>query len=98
VLVFLGDASFSIYLSHTFVVPAVVRAAVQLGLTSPTAVGLLAALCVVLAGGLSYALLERPMTRQLLRRLMQARPLTPAQARNPEPASNRTAPHAPPAR
>jgi len=94
-LVFLGDASFSIYLSYTFVVPAVVRAAVQLGLTSPTAVGLLAALCVVLAGGLSYALLERPMTRQLLRRLMGPRPLAPAQTINPHQTANRTAPHAP---
>ena len=94
-LVFLGDASVSIYLSHTFVAPGVVRAAVQLGLASPTAVGLLAALCVLLAGGLSYALLERPMTRQLLRGLMRPRLLAPAQPTHQDHPDHRTAPHAP---
>jgi hypothetical protein len=48
-----------------------------------------------LAGGLSYALLERPMTRQLLRRLMGPRPLAPAQTINPNQTAIRTAPHAP---
>lgn len=69
-LAFLGDASYSIYLSHTFVVPAAARAAADLGLAHAGAAGLLMALLVVLGGCLSYVLLERPMTQSLQRWLM----------------------------
>jgi exopolysaccharide production protein ExoZ len=70
-LVFLGNASYSIYLSHTFVVPAAVRASAEVGLQNVGAVGLLVALAVVLAGCLSYAVLERPVTQGLQRWLLR---------------------------
>ncbi len=73
-LAFLGDASYAIYLSHTFVVPAVVRAFSALGLNEPVLAGLSTTALVVMVGGLSYVGLERPVTLGLQRRLMQPRP------------------------
>ena len=73
-LAFLGDASYSIYLSHTFVVPAVVRACGALGIDQPALAGLLAVGLVMLVGSLSYVILERPLTLGLQRRLMGTRP------------------------
>lgn len=61
-LSFLGDASYSIYLSHTFVVPAGVQALKRLGLQDSLAIVLAVSLAVVAAGCLSYVWLERPMT------------------------------------
>jgi len=61
-LSFLGDASYSIYLSHTFVVPAGVQALKRLGVQDSLAVALAVGLAVVVAGCLSYVWLERPMT------------------------------------
>lgn len=95
-LAFLGDASYSLYLSHTFVVPAAARAAAALALSHPGAVGLLMTALVVLGGCLSYVMLERPMTQGLQRRLM--RPPLPGGARSLEPdrsAAARPSTHAP---
>jgi exopolysaccharide production protein ExoZ len=61
-LSFLGDASYSIYLSHTFVVPACVLALRRLGVLDPVAVSLVTALAVIAAGCASYLWLEKPMT------------------------------------
>ncbi|SFU95568.1 Peptidoglycan/LPS O-acetylase OafA/YrhL, contains acyltransferase and SGNH-hydrolase domains [Polaromonas sp. YR568] len=61
-LSFLGDASYSIYLSHTFVVPAGVMALKRLGVQDSLAIVLAVGLAVVVAGCLSYVWLERPMT------------------------------------
>lgn len=94
-LVFLGDASYSIYLSHTFVVPATVQLAVHLGLEHAGAVGLLTALWVVLAGCLSYALLERPTTHSLQRWLMRPPLATAASSRPADAPGQRPTTHAP---
>lgn len=61
-LAFLGDASYSIYLSHTFVVPAGVMALRELGLLNTPSVIVLVALMVVALGGLLHVWLERPLT------------------------------------
>lgn len=94
-LVFLGDASYSIYLSHTFVVPAAVQGAARLGLEHTVAVGLLAAFMVVLAGCLSYALLERPTTQSLQRWLMRSPPPAAAPSGLQESSAHRPSTHAP---
>lgn len=64
-LSFLGDASYSIYLSHTFVVPAVVLALRKMGVADMLIVAPTVLLAVVLSGCASYLWLERPMTRRL---------------------------------
>lgn len=61
-LSFLGDASYSIYLSHTFVVPAGVLALKKLGVEDTLTIVLSVSLAVVIAGSISYVWLERPMT------------------------------------
>ncbi|MEO8387068.1 acyltransferase [Polaromonas sp.] len=61
-LSFLGDASYSIYLSHTFVVPAGVLALKKLGVQDNLLIVLAVGLAVVVAGCISYVWLERPMT------------------------------------
>jgi len=68
-LSFLGDASYSIYLSHTFVVPAGVLALKRLGVQDSLAIVLAVSLMVMVAGCLSYKWLERPMTSFLKRAL-----------------------------
>lgn len=68
-LSFLGDASYSIYLSHTFVVPAGVLALKHLGVASSLVIVPTIALVVVIAGCISYVWLERPMTTLLKRAL-----------------------------
>ena len=70
-LAFLGDASYSIYLSHTFVVPASVMVLKKLGVVSTLAIVPAVALVVVLAGCASYVWLERPMTQFLKRALFK---------------------------
>lgn len=94
-LAFLGDASYSLYLSHTFVVPAGARAAAELGWTQPGVVGVLLALAVVLGGCLSYVMLERPMTHSLARRLMRHRRAMDAPLKSSDTAAARPFPHAP---
>lgn len=71
-LSFLGDASYSIYLSHTFVVPAGVQALKRLGVQDSLAVALAVGLAVVVTGCLSYVWLERPMTAFFKRALFGA--------------------------
>ena len=61
-LSFLGDSSYSIYLSHTFVVPAGVMALHKLGVQESLIVIPAVLLVVVLSGCISYLWLERPMT------------------------------------
>jgi len=70
-LSFLGDASYSIYLSHTFVVPAVVLALRQLGIRDGVIIVPAVCLMVLLAGCLSHLWLERPMTTFLKRALFK---------------------------
>jgi hypothetical protein len=76
-LSFLGDASYSIYLSHTFVVPAGVQALKRLGVQDSLAIVLAVSLAVVVAGCLSYVWLERPMTT-FFKRSCSVRPSSPA--------------------
>ena len=75
-LSFLGDASYSIYLSHTFVVPAGVLVLRKMGFQDMLVVAPTVLLAVVLSGCASYLWIERPMTRQLKRMLFK----TPAQS------------------
>jgi exopolysaccharide production protein ExoZ len=86
-LSFLGDASYSIYLSHTFVVPAGVQVLKQLGVQNSLAIALAVGLAVVVAGCLSYVWLERPMTAFFKRALFGApkrpSPLTHIQESSP---------------
>lgn len=70
-LSFLGDASYSIYLSHTFVVPAGVLALRHLGIQNGLVIVSAVCLLVLLAGCLSYLWLERPMTTFLKRALFK---------------------------
>lgn len=71
-LSFLGDASYSIYLSHTFVVPAAVLVFNYLGIQNGLIIIPATCLIVIFSGCLSYVWLERPMTRYLKRTLFRA--------------------------
>ena len=75
-LSFLGDASYSIYLLHTFVVPAVVLILKRLGVLDSLVIVLTVALAVIVSGCLSYVWLERPMTTHLKRVLFKKRELS----------------------
>jgi exopolysaccharide production protein ExoZ len=67
-LVFLGDASYSVYLFHTFAISITYRFLRGVpGLAGPV----LATACGVGAGSLVYLLLEKPLTRALRRRKPQ---------------------------
>jgi exopolysaccharide production protein ExoZ len=70
-LSFLGDASYSIYLSHTFVVPAGVLALKQLGVQNTLLIVPAVGLAVIISGCISYIWLERPMTIVLKRALFR---------------------------
>lgn len=70
-LSFLGDASYSIYLSHTFVVPAGVLALHKIGFQDTLVVAVIVLLAVVVSGCASYVWIERPMTRLLKRALFK---------------------------
>jgi peptidoglycan/LPS O-acetylase OafA/YrhL len=76
-LAFLGDASYSIYLSHTFVVPATVVLLKKIGMTDTLAVFTIAALAVMAAGSISYLWLEKPLIAAG-KRLLFRRPAQPA--------------------
>ena len=66
-LAFFGDASYSIYLSHTFVVPAGVMLLRKVGISGAVPIMLAVSLTVVMTGCLAYVLIERPMTNFLKR-------------------------------
>jgi exopolysaccharide production protein ExoZ len=57
---FLGDASYSIYLWHTFAISVVAKAAARLDLAAPVAFAL-ACVLGILAGAAAYLLVERPL-------------------------------------
>ena len=71
-LAFLGDASYSIYLSHTFVVPATVIALKKIGVHDTLAVFLIASFAVMAAGSASYLWLEKPLIAVFKRLLFRA--------------------------
>ena len=77
-LSFLGDASYSIYLSHTFVVPAGVLALKRFGVQDPLMIVLLVGAGVIVSGSLSYVWLERPMTT-FFKRILFRTPKPPFQ-------------------
>lgn len=81
-LSFLGDASYSIYLSHTFVVPAGVLLLRRMGLHDPLAVFMLVSLMVIAAGSLSHIWLEKPMTAFFKRLFFRESPLRYPHAAN----------------
>lgn len=71
-LLALGDASYSIYLAHGFVVPVVGLGIMALHWTTGTAQAFTVAACLVagsLAGWLVFALVERPMLQWMKRHL-----------------------------
>ena len=64
-LIFLGDASYAVYLFHTFAISLAYRFLRSVpGLTGPV----LATVCGVAGGALAYVLLEKPLTNALRRR------------------------------
>lgn len=83
-LSFLGDASYSIYLSHTFVVPAGVMALYKLGIRDSLVIAPFILLAVIVAGSLSYIWIERPMTKFFKRIFFKI----PAQAFKPQEIPN----------
>lgn len=66
-LSFLGDSSYSIYLSHTFVVPFGVLMLKKLGFLDSFFIIPIVCLAVIAAGCLSYVFIESPMTHFLKR-------------------------------
>lgn len=73
-LSFLGDASYSIYLSHTFVVPACFVALKKLGILDPVAAFAIAAAAVIVAGAASYLWVEKPLIALFKRVLFRPAP------------------------
>ena len=82
-LAFLGDASYSIYLSHAFVVPAAVMALHRLGVDNAVLMFLMVAALVALVGCLSHLWLEKPMISRFKRVLFRPTPAIPAHAAKP---------------
>lgn len=70
-LSFLGDTSYSIYLSHTFVVPMAVRIFKEIGVQNSFIIVPAVGLVVIVCGCASYMWLERPMTNALKRALFR---------------------------
>lgn len=66
-LAFWGDASYSIYLSHSFAVPAFVVACVKAQVADAILIATLTCLASAAVGGLSYLCLEQPLSRILRR-------------------------------
>jgi exopolysaccharide production protein ExoZ len=81
-LAFLGDASYSIYLSHTFVVPAAVVVLHRLGLHDSVIIVLVVGALVAAAGAASHVWLEKPMISFFKRVLFKAPPLHHPNAAN----------------
>jgi peptidoglycan/LPS O-acetylase OafA/YrhL len=82
-LSFLGDASYSIYLSHTFVVPGAVMALHLGGLNSPIMMFFIVAALATVAGCLSHLWLEKPMISFFKRFLFRAPPALHPHAAKP---------------
>ena len=76
-LSFLGDASYSIYLSHTAVVPIGVMVLKRLGMQNAFVIASVVGVVVVVFGCLSYLWLERPMTAFFKRLFFGKTQLTP---------------------
>ena len=68
-IAFLGDASYSIYLSHTFVVPAGVMLFKLADLHNGLLIAMSVAIMVVVAGSASYMWIEKPLGKALKRSL-----------------------------
>jgi peptidoglycan/LPS O-acetylase OafA/YrhL len=66
-LAFFGDASYSIYLSHTFVVPAAVMLLRKLGAVGFLPIVVTVGLAALIGGSMAYVWIERPMTNLLKR-------------------------------
>lgn len=79
---FLGDASYSIYLSHTFVVPACVIVLKKVGMTNAPGLFVLTSLAVMAAGAASYVWLEKPLIAGAKRLLFSPARAASAQAVN----------------
>lgn len=60
-LPFLGDASYALYLSHTFAVNAMALIWLKLGLGMPLLYGILTSIVAIIVSVVAYVLLERPM-------------------------------------
>ncbi len=82
-LSFLGDASYSIYLSHTFVVPAGVLVLRRLGVHDGTAIMLIVGALVAASGAASHVWLEKPMISFFRRLLFRTAPLKTPYAGKP---------------
>jgi len=68
VLVGLGDSSYSLYLIHPFILPALGKFWLASHLserTSPLVLGLIAFSCALFTGHLVYLLIERPTTNRI---------------------------------
>jgi peptidoglycan/LPS O-acetylase OafA/YrhL len=62
--IFIGDSSYSLYLAHSFAIGALVAMIGAFGIASYLSPWLVFALCVVvsiIAGSLSYLLIEKPL-------------------------------------
>ena len=73
----LGDSSYSLYLTHPFVLPALGKAWRALHLserTPPFILGLIAFCCALGVGHCLYLLIERPATNWLSQRWKKPRP------------------------
>lgn len=73
-LAFLGDASYSIYLSHTFIVPACVVVLSRLGIVNVPLVFALTCAAVIAAGSGSYLWIEKPLIAVFKRLLFRTTP------------------------
>lgn len=76
-LVALGDSSYSLYLAHPFILPALGKGWRMLHLTErvpPAVLGLIAFLCAVSIGHVLYLLIEKPVTERLSRHWRRIRP------------------------
>jgi peptidoglycan/LPS O-acetylase OafA/YrhL len=72
-----GQAAYSIYLSHTFVVPVAVQLSQRLGLREGWVILPLVCALALLVGLASYLALERPMRRGLKRLIFKPSPPAP---------------------
>ena len=92
VLEFLGDASYSLYLTHSFVVGAVTITAAGMIANRTIAIGAGMAgalLAAILTASLCYVLVERPMTRALSRWILGKRSTPPLpEAKGPDVTGN----------
>jgi exopolysaccharide production protein ExoZ len=81
-LAFLGDASYSIYLSHTFIVPACAIALRKLGIVDTATAFVLMSAAVIVTGALSYLWIEQPLLAIFKRLLFRPTPAAYPHAAN----------------